>query len=241
MRSASARVALLCACGLLAAGAAAGAEGERWYVWSLRGKPSGYFHVSRGNSRVATAPIVLTHQFVVSYRGKRMSLTMKTLCKADGRFTPVRIESRGEGDDELGTYEAKIDWGANGEGVLKTELRGRKKELRLPKGTVTGFALFEVVAGLPFRKGVVFEFHSLEASELNLKRDHTIAYLGTETLDVRGKQATLHKFEQKGRGITPVHYWVDDQHRLVRVVMDERKEFLLGSKALAAEAIEQAK
>ena len=210
---------------------------ERWYLWLLEGKPCGRYHAVRRETADPKAPVLFVDDFVIHYRGQRMTLHMQTFCRNDSHYTPVRIISKGEGDDELGTFDAKIDWGEN-EGTLRTRLRGRWTERKLPPKVVTNFALFEVVRRLPFKKGVVFEFHSLEASELNLKRNHRITYLGKEDVHVWGMVRTLHKFEQAGDGISPAQYWVDDKHELVRFLIDGRKETVLTTKDHALKAVE---
>jgi len=227
---------------LLGTGLAGEADpgGERWYVWRLRNQPCGYFHVVRKATQERDAPVLLEHDFVVLYRGRRLSLHMRTWCRDDACLTPVRIASKGEGDDELGTFEAAVAWDAAGGGLLKTQVGQRKVELRLPERTVTDFALFEIVARLPFKEGEAFEFNSLEASELNLKPNHRIAYLGQEEVTLGGESRKLHKFEQTGQGIRPARYWVSGRHELVRILMDDRKEFLLASREEALEAAEQA-
>jgi len=233
---------VLCLAGFLGHSLAGGGEAatDNWYIWRLSGQPCGYFHMARKSSGDKGAPVLLVNEFVIQARGRRMSLKMETFCKDDAFLTPVRIVSKGEGDDELLSFDAAIDWGAGDGGLLSTEARGRKVELRLPEGTVTDFALFEVVRGLAFDKAAALEFHSLEASELNLKREHKIAYLGEQEVALGEGKKRLHAFEHTGRGIRPAHFWLDASRRLVRVVIDGRKEFLLATRDDAMNAIEGA-
>ena len=209
---------------------------DQWYAWSNRGRPCGYAHLLRKASGDKQAPVLLITVFEAQAPKRHVSLKMQTFCRDDAYLTPVRIVSEGEGDDELGTFDATIDWSDGKEGLLRTELRGEAVERRLPEHTVTDFALFEIVRRLPFTPGVVFEFHAFEACELLLKRNHKITCLGTEELTLGGRSAQFHKFEQTGDGIRAIQYWVDDEHNLVRVVMDGRKEWRLATmeEALAA-------
>ena len=202
---------------------------DDWYLWSLKGQPAGYFHAVRKASGDKAAPVLLVHEFVLNWRGKRMSLKMQTLCRDDDCFTPVKIVSEGEGDDEFQSFVATIRWTRDPDapGKLTTTVNGRRVEIELPRRTVTWFALFEIVRRLPFDGEKVFEFHSLEAEELNLKRDHKLTYVGTEELEISGKKTMLHKFEHTGRGSKPAQYWVNEDRQLVRVLVDGRKEFLL--------------
>lgn len=209
---------------------------ERWYLWLHEGKPAGRYQAVRRDTGDPKAPVLFIDDFVIHARGQRMRLTMQTFCRNDSHFTPVRIISKGEGDDELGTFDAKIDWGET-TGALRTTVNGREVHKELPAKTVTSFAIFRIVPRLPFKKGVVFEFHSLEASELNLKRNHRITYLGKEDVHVWGMARSLHKFEQTGDGISPAQYWVDDKRELIRVLIDGRKETVLTTKDHALKAL----
>ena len=205
---------------------------DEWYKWSsLRSKEAtGYFHMAKGASPDKATPVVFTHEFVLSYQGKLMSLKMQTWSRNDEWFTPVRIMSEGQGNDEFGTFEARIDWpvgDAKGAGRLRAMIGTRKIEFEMPARTSTAFSIFEIVKGRPFDAEKVFEFNSLEAEELNLKKDHKLTYVGPEELEVSGEKVKLHKFEQTEGGRTPVQYWVNEGHELVRVLMDGSKEFLL--------------
>lgn len=194
---------------------------DRWYAFSLSGTPAGYFHVVRRQVPGEAAPVRFEHEFAVKWRGEAMVLRMRTTCKDDPYFTPVKIISEGKGE-EVASFEAHI-----ADGKMRVTADGKEYEEAIPEHTVTDFALLEIIRRLPFRAGVVFQFHSLEASELNLKRNHKITYVGGEELELAGKTVSLHRFEQTGEGIRPCQFWVDDQHELIRVLMDERKEVLL--------------
>jgi len=210
---------------------------DAWYVWSLSGKPGGYFHVVKKPSGQDAASVLFVHDFRINWKGQRVCLRTHTYCKDDPYFTPVRIVSGGEGE-EATNMDVTIERPAEGPsaGKLKTTVRGRAIEIDIPEHTVTDFVLFEIVRTRPFDKEKVFEFNSLEASELNLKRDHKVVYVGREEVEIEGQKQSLHKFEQSGKGIRPAYYWVNDDRQLVRVLMDERKEFLLSTqeKALSA-------
>ncbi len=212
---------------------------DRWYTWSLRGEPCGYFHVVRKAGTTRTAPVLFNHDFQINYRGTRLSLKMQTSCRDDALFTPLRIVSRGDGDDEVGNFAADIKWTKEG-GKLAATVNGRQVQKLLPHRTVTDFALFEIVRRLPFNKDKTFEFHCLEASELNLKKNNRVRYLGREEIDLRGKKTSLHKFEQETEhGRKPAQYWVNEGRELIRIVIDGRKEFLLSTEADAKRALER--
>jgi len=205
---------------------------DRWYSWSLSGKPAGYFHVTQKSLPGHPPTVRFEHDFAVQWQGEAIRLQMQTTCKDDPYFTPVKIISAGEGE-EVASFEAKIAGGK-----MRVTGEAGEFEREIPEHTVTDFVLFEIVRRLPFRPGTVLQFHSLEASELNLKKNHKITYLGREELELAGKKTSLHRFEQTGEGIGPCQFWVDDEHELIRILMDGRKEFLLTTEK-AAKAILQ--
>ena len=244
---------------MMVAGAGWGQTGakagtDEWYKWSALGRAeaTGYFHVVKAASGEKEAPVVFTHEFVAKLQGKRMSLKMQTWCRNDEWFTPMRIVSEGQGSDEFNTFEARINWPAGeGAGRLTARVNTRKEvavqvlggmvkriEMEIPPRTATSFSVFEIVKGRPFDKEKVFEFNSLEAEELNLKKDHKLTYVGPEELEIGGEKVKLHKFEETGGGIRPTQYWVNEAHQLVRVVMDEEKEFLLTTEEKAKAGVQ---
>lgn len=212
---------------------------DRWYSWHLNGEPSGYFHVVQRLSHDPSAPVAFTHDFVANWRGDTITLSMQTFCKNDPYFTPVEIISEGHGDDEFKSFIATIDprvpYGCS-DGKLSTTIDGTEFEMPIPEHTVTDFVLFEIVPRLPWKEGTVFEFHSLEASELNLKEDQTISYLGEKPVNITGRNVKLHKFEHRAQERVVARYWVNEKHELVRILIDDRKEFLLTSKHKAENA-----
>lgn len=179
----------------------------------------------------------MAYEFVMVREGIRASLVMRTRCRDDRYFTPVEIESRGEGDDEFKSFRAIIVRQADGSGRLTATVDGEKRELLLPPRTATFFALFHIVEGLPFRTDVAFRFHCLETPELDLKKDHLLVYRGIESVTIERESRQLHRFEHTGRGIRPVQYWVNEEHRLVRVVIDGYKEIVVSDEANAKAAI----
>ena len=213
---------------------------ERWYTWSMKDKPMGYYHVTLSKTDQADAPILLKSEFVLKHKGKNMSLTMEQHCRADAWLTPMRIVSRGEGNDEFKTFDAKVTWQekpGESDGALHT---GKFTIATLPAHTVTDFAIFEIVRSFPPAQAETLAFNSLEASELNPKKNHRLAWKADEELTISGEKKKLRRYEQSGDGIHPISYWLDDKGELVRVLVDEEKEYLLSTEAHARQAMESA-
>jgi hypothetical protein len=209
---------------------------KSWYQWSTKGTPAGYFYLEKEVDKSAAEPVKLKIKFMLKWKGKRLSLEMAIGCLNDEVLSPLSIESSGKGDDEFQTFKAKISWDGK-IGLLKAKIRDKKIEKQLPERTTTDMAVFDLVRRLPFDKQATFSFNSLEASELNLKKNHQLKYLGKEELEIGGSKQKLHHFEQTGGGISPCQYWVNDRHELVRVLMDRRKEFLLTDQATAEKVL----
>ena len=101
--------------------------------------------------------------------------------------------------------------------------------LEMQQRTVTEFALFRVVGALPQKQGFVFEFDSLESSELNYKKDHRLACIGQEDVLVEGKTAGATKWKHSGNGIGDHYYWVKDG-LVIKALIDGRKEWIFEPK-----------
>ncbi|MFH1731203.1 MAG: biopolymer transporter ExbD [Planctomycetota bacterium] len=201
-----------------------------WYKYTGRRGMTGHFHVAKRHTGQELAPVEFVHDFVVNVKDKLLSLHLVTLCKDDAFYTPVKITSKGEGDDEFGNFTADIDWRKTDDGTvgtLTTAINGRKLTLALPERTITGFGLFEVVKQRPFKKDDVLKFHSLEASELNLKKDNTLTYVGEEEITLQGKAFKTHKFEQKQGDRLVTEFWLNEKRQLIRVLIDGDKEMVL--------------
>ncbi len=91
----------------------------------------------------------------------------------------------------------------------------------------------ELIPRLPFTEGPVVEFDFLDIKKMKVKKKHKIAYLGLEKIEIKGQERELHKFEQKGSGIKTTHYWVDENHQLLRILKGKKEELLLSTKAEA--------
>ena len=214
---------------------------DDWYKYTGRRGMTGYLHVVKRRADYMVCRVALVHDFVINVKGKRLSLKLETLCKDDAFYTPVKITSKGEGDDEFGNFTADIDWrktDAGTVGTLTTAINGRNRTLKLPERTITGFGLFEVVKQRPFKKDDVLKFHSLEASELNLKKDNTLTYVGEEKIRRHDWGVQTHKFEHERGGRLVTEFWLNENRQLVRVIIDGSKTMILTTKDHAQGALE---
>jgi hypothetical protein len=170
-------------------------------------------------TEMADNAILLTDHFEIEFRAKKLTLDLAHQCKKDNFLSPVRIDSKGEGDDEFGTFVATID-----EEGATIRSDGRERKMELPKNVVTWSAFFRLVTLLPRQEGSRISYpYSLESEELNLKKDFMVECLGADIVQSGKEGVTCTKFRLTGGGNNPAYYWVDDDGVLRRVLIDERK------------------
>jgi len=85
--------------------------------------------------------------------------------------------------------------------------------------------LFAAIQHLPFEADSVLTFDLFETFDQH-KPDQRITYAGKHPVDLGNQKMELHVFEQRGRGIMPWHWWLDDQHRVV-LAAGNRRAYLL--------------
>lgn len=171
--------------------------------------------------------MVLRDRFDITYRGQRMTLETVHACRQDNFLSPTRIESKGEGSDEVRTFVAMVD---NGKAVVHSANRPDTVQ-EIPAGTITAAGMMRLVTLVPRTVGTTFPFgYWLESEELNLKKNYRLTVLPSETIACGGRQVKCSKFQLTGGGISPVFYWVTEDGMLQRMLMDGRKVMELESR-----------
>ncbi|MDY0167623.1 MAG: hypothetical protein RBS80_13835 [Thermoguttaceae bacterium] len=170
-------------------------------------------------TEVADDAVILDDRIEIETRGEKLTLHLTHRCKKDNFLSPVLIESKGEGDDEFGTFVVTID---EERAAVRSDSRERK--MKLPKNVVTFSAFFRLVTLLPRREGRRISFpHWLESEELNLKKDFVVECMGPDIVQSGSEKITCTKFRLTGSGIRPTFYWVSNDGVLRQVLIDERK------------------
>jgi hypothetical protein len=163
--------------------------------------------------------VIFTDEYLVRYEGKPMSLNMKLVCLKDQYLSPVKIECKGKGSDEMPTFKAIIK---DGEAKISGEWN---KTMKIPKGTVTSAAFLRIVSQLPRVQGATFRYDfALEAGEMHLKGDYIAKVIGKETIFCDGEPVKCWKISQNGGGIHEQLFWVTENGILQRILMDGRKQ-----------------
>ena len=167
--------------------------------------------------------IILTDEYLVRYEGKPMSLSMTQVCRKDQYLSPVKIECKGKGSDEMPTFKATIQ---DGEAKIERKLPFKiSNSMKIPAGTVRSAAFMRIVTQLPRVDGATYRYaFALEASEMNLKRDYIAKVIGKETILCDGEPVKCWKISQNGGGIREQLFWVTEDGILQRVLQDGRKQ-----------------
>ncbi len=218
-----------------------GVVADRWFVIRIKGQAVGYLHAVRKASEDASAPILLEHESLVDWKKEKVWLSVQTYCEDNNYFSLGKASAkiRRAGKDRA-TLEAVMEketvYGCSKRKMRLVYRPGDKKyelDKKLPEHTLTAFTLLELIPRLPFTEGPVVEFNFLDMKKMKVRKKHKIAYLGLEKIEIGGRERALHKFEQKGGGIKKIHYWVDDNHQLLRILKGKKEELLLSSRAEA--------
>lgn len=93
--------------------------------------------------------------------------------------------------------------------------------------TIVDWNLFHVMTTLDYsKKGIILEFNSMEISELNYKENHTLEYVSDEIIEIEGKKVKARKITHTGDRIGESTYWVDFDNNLVKISIDNSKNFI---------------
>jgi hypothetical protein len=100
------------------------------------------------------------------------------------------------------------------EAALEVEIDGktfnRKRVSAAP--LISEWNILSLVGSFPFREGVAARYNLFEGLSLQ-KPDASLVYMGRHATPHWGGE--LHVFSLVGRGIVPLDYWLDSEHRLI--------------------------
>lgn len=193
------------------------------YTYSARepgGKATNILGTVTLSTELTDDAVILKDKYQMTYRGERVSLEIIHTCGKDNFLSPTRIESKGEGSDEVATFVATV---AKGKAMVRAR-DGRQSVRDLPDGTITMAAMMRLVTLVSRTPGKTYSYeYSLESEEMNLKKKYRLEVLPPETITIGDRQVQCSKFKLTGRGIDPVYYWVTKDGVLQRLMMDDRK------------------
>jgi hypothetical protein len=174
-----------------------------------------------GTLTLTRKPAADTHfslevDFAIRTRGQSGWHTQASLtCAGDRLATPTEWQLRSAplqpAADTATTETAKCK-----AGVITRRSGNVERKLTVPGPFTTSWSLMEAVQRLPFTTSPPITFEMLEDLDQR-KPGQSLSLAGELTVDLAGKAVRLHAMRQIGRGILPMHYWLDDQHRLLAV------------------------
>lgn len=178
---------------------------DDWFILEIKGKRTGYLHLS---GRL-DAELVVDDGVTVQVVDARLTPLRMTLTRT--LYVLSEVPKNGRVIQDLTVTFRTVPAGEIAAGILTPEAGGA---LRVPGGTITDMALFGLVTRLPFNTKAARPFHLLEAAELHLKKGKSIIY--------RGREEGLHRFSVPGHS----DYWLDDDHVLIKAAWGSDKRFV---------------
>ena len=197
-------------------------QGEQRYTFHVT-PPGETKEAGKGSVSYATEvkddTVILRDKMEMTYRGKKLSLFLVHYCRKNNYLSPTKIESTGEGDDELGTFIANVEGGK-----ATVTIDGKESVIDLPPDTVSFSALVRLLPLLPRAKETRISFqHWLESSELHLKKQFLIECLGEEEITRGDRKLLCTKYRLTSNQTMPMDAWIDSDNILQRLLIDERK------------------
>lgn len=228
-------------------------EGETYYFTSPESK--GYISYSKILPTKDTAKSVFLNTVVkadfdnnvLNFRLNTISDTEKlvhaSMISFDGTISPsikpvhftgerVRIE-----DNEVTIWHFKGDFVEEMEtdpDIQRFSFAKYNATLKLPPRTIPFFNMWAIIPQLDFDREGTFKFNALDETKLYVKMNRTVNYLGfTQQEEVNGKKMKLHKFVLQGRGQKPSYFFVTEDRKLVKVILDDKYTFMVTDKNTA--------
>ncbi|MHC4673645.1 MAG: hypothetical protein ACYTBZ_14275 [Planctomycetota bacterium] len=202
----------------------AGSWGHKYTVWisversQSKSRANGYVKLKR-RPAPQKGMFQLQVEQSTDFANWQSQLTKANIkCKADRLATPVswNVESAGfHRKDKKATYPKFAESAVAAEGqIVRTAKRTRR--MTVSKTFTHDWALFEAAQRLKGEQISPIEFDMLEDFDL-LRPKQRLSYHGTTEIKIGGKITRLTGYHQIGEGILPIHYWLDQQHRLLIV------------------------
>lgn len=103
---------------------------------------------------------------------------------------------------------------------------GNALEIETQYPTIANWNLFYLMTLLDYSKtGRILEFNSMELPELNYKKNHYLEYLEDEEILINGNKIQARKITHNGDRSGESTYWLDMNNKLVKISIDNRKNF----------------
>jgi hypothetical protein len=156
----------------------------------------------------------LAVDLAIQTRGRSGMHTRASLvCAADRLASPQRWELHSDIVEDGGPAPLPVsETAAVRDGEIVRPGRARRKVGA--RALTSNWSLMEAVQRLPFDTTTPLEFDMLEDMDMH-KAGQSLHAIGTVTVRTAAGDLQLNGFRHTGRGILPIHYWLDREHRLI--------------------------
>ena len=201
-----------------------GTWAHRYAIWistqGSRTKSSKQGHVKIYRSPIGRENMIeLRIEQSVPLAGWRFQSTKaRVRCRVNRLATPVswNIESVGLDARNKTSKLPKFEESAVAADGRITRSGKRHRRMKISNTFTQDWALFDAVQRLKGEKETAIEFDMLEDFDL-LRPRQRLSYHDTIEVKLGGKMTRLIGYHQIGQGILPIHYWLNEQHRLLFV------------------------
>ncbi len=200
---------------------------ESWYKIGNE-RFSGYFHYAIQEDSIS---INTSLNFKFKIEKDLLYYDAKLINSKDSFLTVKSFFIKGTTDDLPNPDEFTISGTVDStEEFLSWKVDG-DKEFKTKQATIADWNLFYVLTTLDYsKKGIILEFNSIEISELNYEENRYLEYVADERILINNKEVLAKKITNTGEGIVGSTYWLDAENRLVKISIDNRKNYILCNK-----------
>ncbi len=200
----------------------AGQWTDRYRIWACHGyresgnENVGVLKVQRTRAKSDAVFVLNVSQTIKNDEAITHGLDAQITCQADRLATPIKWRTkstfqgpRGKVVRDLGTQCTGRVTGS----TIEINTQGKTRRIKTP-GPFTGdWCLLEAVQRMPYSESAPITLDVLKEMDL-MQKGHQLAYVGQDTVTLGDAPMVLHHVQQRGRGMLPYDYWLDQNHRL---------------------------
>jgi pectate lyase len=199
--------------------------GERWYSMRNRGERVGWLRLT---TKEKDGAILLEDELFFTAKGEDARTLHTVACRPNEFLSPTSLRIKTERPVKPWTLDAAV---TNGLLQLRAPFPGAPtgKESRLPPNFTTELAAVRLATIMP--KSGKLDLSVFEFWEKPGVQEASLQYVRDETLDFEGGKRNVARFTLSNPHSADRTLWVDESHRLVKLQVYGRIEFVLTSEA----------
>ena len=144
--------------------------------------------------------------------------TARIRCKNDSLSTLESWELESvalDGEKSARPLSEMSETGVFADGTIKlTSPEVKTREIRVSSNLTSNWSLFDAVQRLGGKEAPSGSFTMLEDLRLVRGEQH-LSFDGEAEFELGGKKMRLYGYHQTGEGVLPIHYWLDEEGRLL--------------------------